>query len=410
MGVYRPKRRDKTTGELVETPFFHFDFTIGGERFFGSTGQTSRRDAEAFERRKRTQVADGSIHARQHEKLTLDQAALLYWEDIGKQRRSSKGIEREIDVVLEIIGKAKRVGDIRTADVQRLVTKKREGAAQRAQASPSPSTINRTLETLRAILRHVEEVYETPLPKIAWRRMMLTEPKPPERTFSPAELEAWAAELGPLERFFLILLSTYGPRFGELFMPPGAIDVSDPARPVMLLGKYEGREKRDVRKDGTLLEVTLLPEDARILAALAERARSIDSTIIWVEEIDGKLQPVRYYAMRKRLQAAAARAKVKPGRLIHSLRHHAATALVSQTNDIVLARKLLGHSSIVTTQRYAHASEANLMGALTAISRRGPERPLLERAKDQSTQDVEVVPPPGLEPGTDSGEQNAKDE
>lgn len=396
MGVYRPKRRGQ------ETPYFHFDFTIGGERFHGSTGQTSKRAAEAFERRKRQEVADGAIKARKHELLTLDQAARLYWEDVGKQRRSAATIERELEVILELIGKRRRIGEIRTAEVQSLVTKRREGVAQRTEPDPSPATINRTLEVLRAVLRHVEEVYEAPLPKIAWRRMMLTEPKPPDRTFSPAEMQAWANELKPIERFFLIALATYGPRFGELFMPPASIDVSNPDRPVMLLGRYKGRQLREVRKDGTLLEVVLLPEDAAIFAALAARARKIDSDVIWVEETDdGRLAPVNYYAMRNRLRDAALRAGVKSGRLIHSLRHHAATALVGETNDIVLARRLLGHSSITTTQRYAHASDANLMGALSRISRTGPERPSLEDLKPVNNQTVAMVPPPGLEPRTD---------
>lgn len=410
MGVYRPRRKDPKTGEIRETAYFHFDFTIGGRRFFGSTGQETRRAAEAFERRKRQEVADGTINENPAADLTLDQAANLYWEDVGQHRRSADGIAREIDVILEMIGKKKRIGVLRTADVQALITKRRAGDATRVSASPSPATINRTLETLRAVLRHVEEVYESPLPKIAWRRMMLAEPKPPERTYSAAELQAWSAQLGPLERFFLIMLATYGPRFGELFMPPESIDITDPLRPFMKLGKYEGRQDRDVRKDGTLLEVTLLPEDARILAALADRARAAKSNIIWVEETETGFRPVRYYTMRKRLQEAAKRAGVKPGRLIHSLRHHAATALVSQTNDITLARKLLGHSSITTTQRYAHASEANLMGALAKLSVIRPELPIGLVGKAEVIQHDGLVPPPGLEPGIIAPEQNEKPE
>lgn len=409
MGVYKPRRKGKD-GIVRETPYFHFDFTIGGERFFGSTGQENRRAAEAFERRKRAEVADGTINPNPAADLTLDQAANLYWEDVGQHRRSAAGIEREIEIILEIIGKKKRIGAVRTADVQALITKRRAGEAARGERAPSPATINRTLETLRAVLRHVEEVYESPLPKIAWRRMMLPEPKPPERTFAPAELEAWSAELGALERFALILLATYGMRFGELFMPPESIDTTNPDRPVMLLGRYQGRAKRESRKDGTLLEITLLPDDAVILAALAERAKSIKAESIWVEQTPRGLREVKYYAMRKRMAAAAARAKIKPGRLIHSLRHHAATALVSQTNDITLARKLLGHSSITTTQRYAHASEANLMGALARLSVTRPELPSEFASQVTEITTEKMVPPPGLEPGTDDPERNEKPE
>lgn len=243
---------------------------------------------------------------------------------------------------------------------------------------------------------------------------MEPEPDPPERTYSSEELEAWCAQLGELERFFLIVKLTYGPRLGELFVPPESIVRSNPMRPVMKIGKYFGRKERDVRKDGTLLEVILLPEHAMLLGFLADRARKARLKHIWAE-IDpddprNRLRPVNYYTMRKRLLAGAKRAGIEPGRLIHSLRHHAATAIVGDSGDISLARKALGHSSIVTTQRYAHASDTKLLEALARISRNSPELPTLGFLHDIEITQETVVPPPGLEPGIIELERSEKDE
>jgi len=411
MGVYKPKRRDKETGELRETPFWHYDFTIKGDRFHGSTGQTSRRAAEAFEERQRKAIADGTYHKKRDDPaaLSFNVAAGIYWTDVGKHKRSRDEIERDLEVLVELIGPNTRIGDIRTPVVRALMERRRAGLSSRTKPNPSPATMNRLLECLRAVLNHVAEEHEAALPRIAWKRLMEREAPPPERTFSPDELSAWAAHLNETERFFLIVSLTYGPRLGELFVPPEAIDLSNPARPILRLGHYFGRKVRKVRKDGTLLDVGLLPEDAALLGYLANRARAAGLEHIWAhEDAKGRLKPLNYYGMRRRLLSAAQRAGIKPGRVIHSLRHHAASAIVAQSGDITLARKALGHSSVTTTQRYAHVGDRRLLDALADISRTGPERPSSLAGKTEHMQSVEMVPPPGLEPGTHTATPSVK--
>jgi hypothetical protein len=46
MSVYKHK----------DSPFYHYDFQFKGNRFHGSTGCTSKREAEAFERNERDQA------------------------------------------------------------------------------------------------------------------------------------------------------------------------------------------------------------------------------------------------------------------------------------------------------------------------------------------------------------------
>jgi site-specific recombinase XerD len=49
----------------------------------------------------------------------------------------------------------------------------------------------------------------------------------------------------------------------------------------------------------------------------------------------------------------------------HMLRHTAATVLIEAGIDIRIVQRLLGHASILTTQIYAHVSDATLESALT---------------------------------------------
>ena len=48
MSIYKPQG----------SPFYHYDFQFKGDRFYGSTGCTSKREAEAFERAERDRLVD----------------------------------------------------------------------------------------------------------------------------------------------------------------------------------------------------------------------------------------------------------------------------------------------------------------------------------------------------------------
>jgi site-specific recombinase XerD len=59
-----------------------------------------------------------------------------------------------------------------------------------------------------------------------------------------------------------------------------------------------------------------------------------------------------------------ARTKTGPADVrVHDLRHSFASALVNRGMTLYDVQKLLGHSSIVTTQRYAHLAPGRLMQA-----------------------------------------------
>jgi integrase len=54
--------------------------------------------------------------------------------------------------------------------------------------------------------------------------------------------------------------------------------------------------------------------------------------------------------------------------VLHMLRHTAATRLLDTTGNIVFVQKLLGHSKLDTTMRYAHTSDDQLRNAVGLVT------------------------------------------
>ena len=57
---------------------------------------------------------------------------------------------------------------------------------------------------------------------------------------------------------------------------------------------------------------------------------------------------------------------------IHDLRHSFASFLINNGRSLYEVQKILGHTQIKTTQRYAHLSQESLLAAANAISKAVP--------------------------------------
>jgi len=358
-----------------------YDFRFQGRRFHGSTGQASRRAAEAVERQRRLEAATGQLGAIAG--LTLDQAAGRWWQEVGIRRGDAADVERRIARLLKIVGPATPLGEIDQAMIARAIETRRgqtmarghdrtdpvTGQLVRARRYlPSDATVNRdVVETLRPILKRARSHWPAKgdrhgLPEIDWRALRLAEPRAQSRLYTAAERAAWIAAAerqGDDMDLALDVLLTYGLRFGELFFAPEALGL-DPAEPTLTLQK--GR-KRDV-----ILYLPLRLDHARRLAARQARARAAGLPHLWFRQITirgvPKLIALTRHQVEHHLSKAADQAGIGGARRIHGARHHAASTILARTGNLKAVQGLLGHASIASSQRYAHVLAADLRAAL----------------------------------------------
>lgn len=148
-----------------------------------------------------------------------------------------------------------------------------------------------------------------------------------------------------------VLIST-GIRIGEL-TSIRLLDILDDGRIIRIHGK--GNKERNV-----YIENRKLVKDICLYKKLrAEMGSSNDYLLV-----NRNGAPLTAQAMRRRFKMISKENDIKPHLTPHQFRHTAATLLIEEGVDIRLVQRLLGHSSITTTELYTHVSDKSLKLAI----------------------------------------------
>lgn len=171
-----------------------------------------------------------------------------------------------------------------------------------------------------------------------------TEPRPcPEDVILAGLRNARTAE----QRAMILLAATMGLRVGEIVI----VQVED----------FEQTTSGSrLRIDGKGGRIRYVPASLEVQSVLSEMELP-DSGYIFLDPSTGKhLSPQR---LSHRLSA------LLPGKwTAHTLRHRFATKAYSADQDLLTLQRLLGHSSVATTQRYAQPPEIGVANAMQAAS------------------------------------------
>ncbi|MDP1577901.1 MAG: site-specific integrase, partial [Cypionkella sp.] len=122
-----------------------------------------------------------------------------------------------------------------------------------------------------------------------------------------------------------------------------------------------------------------IPISADVAAIVRQRQLSVPKGIPWLFPGDTPGQPVK--EIRRFWINIQKQAKL-PDVRIHDLRHTFASLLVSGGASLEMIGKLLGHSQMQTTQRYAHLMDSPLRAGVDAVASAFRPRPVLVHDAD----------------------------
>lgn len=328
---------------------YSYDFRWRGHRFSGSTGETDKRRAEAWEKAERQRVKTTAIDLTKP--MTFGVATTMYWTEIGQFHRNAVDTERSLAWLQKHVGISAALLSITDQKVSALVTKRRlEGV--------SNATVNRSvIEPLRGVMRAAVERWgqrvDSP-PK--WKLHTLKEAQERIREMSADEEARYFAALRPDYHPIIKFALLSGCRMQEI------LDIE---------WRHIDWRSRSITVTGKGDKTRTIPLTNGIEAILKPLPRAFKEHVFTyeVQRASGGARGEPKPIMREGLKITHARTCKKAGLedfRFHDFRHTAATRLLRQTGNLRLVQLLLGHEDVKTTMRYAHASGNDLLNAMNA--------------------------------------------
>lgn len=194
------------------------------------------------------------------------------------------------------------------------------------------ATINRYLSILRRIANLAQE---WGLVEYAPRIKLLPEYNQRHIYLTPQEVARIASKCGPVVGDFVRLLALTGLRRGELL----------------------GLTPASIRQDSILLDARTKTGKARRVPLGPEALKIIQARLPW---------RLTVWDIRREFGAARKATGLTHVHL-HDLRHTFASFLVQAGQNMKVVKELLGHTTMATTDRYAHLADGGLRQAINRL-------------------------------------------
>jgi integrase len=329
---------------------YSYDFRLKGIRHSGNTGCTNKREAERFEeeerRKAKASIVDGS------KPMSVGVAVGRYWEEVGQHHVNSDTTLRTLAWIEAELGKHKPIAQVKSADVARLIAKRRLPDAN--GKSPSPATVNRSVtQPLRAIISRAGDTWDQTVQKIDWSKHLLKEPQERVRELKDVEEARLFATLRDdyhhITRFALLT----GCRMQEcLDLEWRAIDW----RNMQMRVTGKGSKTRTIPMSNAVYNLlwTYPRADEKVFTYLVQRADHAPR---------GKRIPIEREGLKSIFERAVKKAGIEDFSF-HDLRHTCATRLLRKKGNMRLVKELLGHEDMNTTMKYAHVTTDDLRNAM----------------------------------------------
>lgn len=336
---------------------WYVDFRVEYIRYRKPSPENTKAGAEAYETTLRQKLARGEQIDRlvdvSKQNYTFEQFAWKWFEDYVmsnnkfSEQRAKKGV-----LTLHLIPFFGRLspGEITTHHVEQF-------KAQQIKSGVSPKTLRNRLTILSRYLSCAHEWLnlDTHLPKIAWPKC------PPVRTdyLSPDECELLLASAEGITYEMILTTLRTGVRQGELKgLQWQSIDWQN--RSIVIRHSHcDVRKVLDTPKSNRARHI---PLDTDVLTILHRRKKS--GGYVFVDE---SLKPFYSKQLNYRLAEVCKKAGMRKITW-HILRHTFASNAAMRGVPLQIVQQLLGHSTVKTTERYAHVAPSMLRTAIDMLN------------------------------------------
>lgn len=322
---------------------YYTDFYFQGKRVRVSCKTRDRKAAERFEKQLEAQMWAGEYQPTGTKEkalgMTLEDAYRKAFKEHWQGTRNAPMVEINAAQVLDLLGRETPLSEIKAPQLGALVEKLKD-------KGNSPATINRKLAVIQKLLKLAVEDWQVldALPTVKKQR----ESKGRTRFLSHEEetlvvqyfYDAEKQDMGDL----VLVLADTGCRLSEILnLHRNDIDM---AHGVIHIWKNKTDAPRSV------------PMTSRVKQILNQRKHLKPFGMLTKDKVEW-----HWRAMREALGFASEKRQF----CVHALRHTTASRLVQAGVNLYTVKEYLGHSTIQTTQRYAHLNPENLKQAASVL-------------------------------------------
>lgn len=363
MSVYKPTR----------SPYYSYDFVVKGNRFHGTTGATSKREALKFEDeiRRQAKVDLAALKATGKGPLTIDIAADRYWIEVGQHLVNSDDAMRALGRLVKYFGPTKRMDAITDDDVAALVawrrSQRRWGKEKyqddREMETVSNATVNRdTTAFLKRLFMRARRTWKVQLANEPnWRDHWLKEADERVRELHEHEGEALDDAVRDDYAPWLEFARLTGLRLSETLIRWSEVNWF--ARSISTTGKGGRLVTTPITSEVfDLLQPLLGQHEEFVFTYVAKRTHKPTG------RVRGRRYPITYAGAQSEWRRLRARSRIENFKF-HDIRHDVGTKTLRETGNIKIAQRVLNHKSLKTTSRYAHVLDSEVAAALDAVAK-----------------------------------------
>lgn len=341
------------------SPYYHFDFQHKGHRVYGSTGCTTRKEAEAFEAVERDKAkALVKAMAQARTSLLIDDVAARFWDQKGQHDAEPDATSKNLARLIEFFNKTKPLTDIDYIEARKMVAWRR-GHRVKGRANAPLISATKVLERLFSFAKAEGAVFDGE-PK--WGDLLL--PEPVERVRELHDEEAAALDDA--------IRDDYGPFFAFV----RASGMRQRECITLRWREVNFGTKQIVRtgKGGRRVTFPITDTIRGVLFPLQGHHPEFVFTYVAVygnrrlNIVHGQRYPLTINGAKAAWQRIRAKAGVTDFRF-HDFRHDLASKLLRDTGNLKLVQRTLNHADIKSTLRYAHVLDEDIAAAVERVAK-----------------------------------------